>query len=161
MAPPRHRIYGTQRIHVAKTVRAPLKYVYDWCTDYRSDDGRFARSPPRPQYRVVKLSAGRLLRIRLTDTSRADPEVAVDLVRLTPPDAWHTDQIDEGDLETVDYRLTTLGPQRTRLDLLITERWLTPRHPSREELRERAGRSWDRYVAEIESRYRAGTPAKG
>ncbi len=60
-----HRIYATQTLHVSKRIQAPLKYVYDWCTDYRSDDWRLSPSRRRPKFRVVKLSPRRLLRIRL------------------------------------------------------------------------------------------------
>jgi hypothetical protein len=156
-----HRVYSTQRIRLSKNIEAPLKYVYDWCTDYRSDDWTLSPRRPHPQFRVVKLSPRRLLRIRLTPTSGPDPEVAVDVVRLSPPDAWHTDQIDEEDREAVDYRLTALGPRRTRLDLLVTERWLVPKHLSRGETRQRLNGAWNRYVPQIEARYRRGRPAQG
>ena len=87
--------------------------------------------------------------------------MAVDLIRLTPPDAWHTDQIDEQDREAVDYKLTALGPARTRIDLLVTERWLIPQHLSREETLRRVTGAWDRYATQIEARFRAGKPARG
>jgi hypothetical protein len=156
-----HRIYATQRLRVSKVIEAPLKYVYDWSTDYRSDDSRLSRARPPPRFRVVRLSPRRLLRIRLTTTSSRDPEVAVDLVRLSPPNRWHTDQIDEQDRESVDYQLTALGARRTRLDLLVTERWLIPEHLSSEETSRRVQGAWDRYAAEIESRFQSGRPAKG
>jgi len=132
-----HRVYATQRLRLSKSIEAPLKYVYDWCTDYRSDDWTLSQARPHPRFRVVKLSPRRLLRIRLTPTSVGDPEVAVDLVRLAPPDAWHTNQIDERDLEAVDYKLTALGTAKTRIDLLVTERWLTPEHLSRNDTLQR------------------------
>jgi hypothetical protein len=33
-----HRVCSTQAIRLSQTIVAPLKYVYDGCTDYRSDD---------------------------------------------------------------------------------------------------------------------------
>ncbi len=146
---------------MSTVIEAPLPYVYAWCTDYRPSDREFSRAATRPRFRVVRLSPRRLLRIRTTPTGSGDPLVAVDLVRLSPPAAWHTDQIDETDRESVDYRLRRLGPRRTRLDLLVTERWLTPDFPSREELRERLSTVWNRYREAIESDYRAGRPAVG
>jgi len=156
-----HRIYSTQRIRLSKEIAAPLRFVYDWCTDYRSDDWRLSPRRPRPQFRVLKLSSRRLLRIRTTRTAGPDPEVAVDVIRLSPPNAWHTDQIDEEDRESVDYRLTALGPAKTRLDLLVTERWLVPDHPDPAGTLERLKGAWSRYVPQIEARYRSGRRPKG
>jgi len=156
-----HRVYATQVLRVSKVIEAPLNYVYQWCTDYRSDDRKLSRSNPKPRFRVVKLSPRRVLRIRVTPSGKDDPAVAVDVVRLDPPAAWHTDQIDEHDREVIDYRLTALGPAKTRLDLLVTERWVIPEFPSREEVRRRVTAVWDRYAPVIESRYRSGRPARG
>ncbi len=161
MAERGHRFFGTTRVRVTKTVNAPLRYVYDWSTDYRPDDGGLSARRPRPRFRVLRLSKNRVLRIRTTPNGTPDPDVAVDVVRLDPPSRWHTDQIDETDRESVDYRLSALGPKRTRLTLLVTERWLTPDHPTSAELAERLSRGWDRYIGALESRYRAGRPAKG
>jgi hypothetical protein len=161
MADRGHLIYSTQRLRLAREIAAPLSYVYAWCTDYRSDDWRLSTRRPRPRFRVIRLSPRRLLRIRSTPGAAPDPAVAVDLIRLNPPDAWHTDQIDEDDRETVDYRLTSLGPERTRLDLLVTERWLIRDHPSRAETRRRVEGAWERYAPQIEDRFRRGRPARG
>jgi len=156
-----HRIFAIQTLRVSKIIDAPLRYVYGWCTDYRSDDWILSQRRPHPRFRVVKLSPRRLLRIRLTPTPSKDPDVAVDLIRLSPPDAWHTDQIDEEDRESVDYQLTALGKTRTRIDLLVTERWVVPGHLSRPETLRRVQGAWDRYAAQVETRFRSGKPAKG
>ena len=156
-----HRIYATQRLRVSKVIEVPLQYVYDWSTDYRSDDWRLSTKRPRPRFQVVRISPRRLLRIRTTPTGARDPAVAVDVIRLEPPDSWHTDQIDEDDRETVDYQLTRLGPARTRIDLRVTERWISPTFLRREETRQRVRTAWDRYASQIEDRYRRGRPAKG
>jgi hypothetical protein len=156
-----HRIYGTTTVRVSKLIEAPLRYVFEWSTDYREDDGQLSARRPRPRFRVVRLSARRVLRIRITPVRGSDPSVAVDLVRLRPPRSWHTDQIDETDRESVDYRLTSLGRSRTRIELLVTERWLTPEYPTARQLRDRVRGAWDRYGAAIEERFRAGRPAKG
>ena len=95
------------------------------------------------------------------ETDGADPLIAVDLVRLSPPLAWHTDQIDEEDRMAIDYRLTSLGPTKTRIDLLVTERWLVPKHLTRAETRQRVSQTWTRLARLIEERYRKGLPAKG
>jgi len=156
-----HRIYATQTVRVSKTIEAPLRYVYEWATDYRSDDWRLSSRRPRPRFRVLKISPHRVMRIRLTPTGGPDPQVAVDIVRLAPPSAWHTDQMDEDDRETIDYRLVRLGPKRTRLDLLVTERWLIPDYPTRTQVAQRVRNAWNRYGPQIEERFCKGLPAKG
>lgn len=156
-----HRFYAVQRLLVSRTIDAPVRYVYDWCTDYRSDDWKVTKPGTHPRFRVLRPSPHRVIRIRVTPQKSEDPAIAVDLIRLEPPDKWHTDQIDEDDRETVDYKLTPIGPRRTRLDLLVTERWTVPKHLSREEVRQRVSGAWERYAGLIRARYRSGRPAKG
>jgi len=156
-----HRFYGTTTIRVSRVIRAPLRYVYDWCTDYRDDDGRFSKARSPPTYRVTQVSPRRVVRIRIAGGPGRDPAMAVDLVRLNPPYSWHLDQIDETDQQSLDYRLTSLGRKRTRLQLLVTERWVTPDFPTREELRTQVAGTWGRLGAAIEADFRAGRPAKG
>ena len=161
MPPDSRRVYATQRIRIVRTVRAPAAYVYDWCTDYRDDDWKVPRPGTHPQFRVLRLSPHRVIRIRLTPGSGPDPEVAVDLVRLTPPYRWHTDQIDEQELETVDYRVRRRGRERSRLEVRVTDRWMTPHHLARAETARRVRGAWERYAGQIEARYRNGLPARG
>ena len=63
--------------------------------------------------------------------------------------------------QAVDYRLSAVGRGRTRLQLLSTERWLTPDFPTREALRAQIAATWARFAAAIEADYRAGRPARG
>jgi hypothetical protein len=87
--------------------------------------------------------------------------LAVDVVRLNPPHSWHLDQMDETDQQTLDYRVRAVGRTRTRLQLLSTERWLTPEFPTREALRAQIAKTWTRFAAALEADYRAGRPARG
>ena len=154
-----HRIYGTTTVRLSLMIRAPSRYVYDWCTDYRSDDGRFSNS--RTSYRVIRISPRRVVRIRVTRDSGRDPRIAVELVRLNPPHSWHLDQIDETDQQSLDYRVSAVGRVRSRLQLLVTERWVTPEFPTREALRAQVAKTWALFVAALEADYRAGRPARG
>ena len=156
-----HRFYGTTTVRVSLVIHAPSRYVYDWCTDYRSDDGRFSKRRPRPSFRVIRISPHRVLRIRVSRGSGRDPAITVDLVRLNPPHSWHLDQIDETDRQSLDYRVSAVGRARTRLQLLVTERWVTPEFPTPEALRAQVKRTWARFAAAIEADYRAGRPARG
>ena len=153
------RIYSDQRFHLVKVAEVPARFAYDWLTDYRQDDGKFSSS--RPKYRVVKVSDDRIVRIRIVKRKTGSVGVAVDLIRLHPPNAWHTDQIDETDLAAVDYKVTPLGPKRTRIELFILERWMTRQFPSPAEYRKSTSEYWDHLVAGLEKRYTSGRPATG
>ncbi|HTS33917.1 MAG TPA: hypothetical protein VMI55_08315 [Thermoplasmata archaeon] len=87
--------------------------------------------------------------------------LAVDVVRLNPPHSWHLDQIDETDQQALDYRVRAVGRGRTRLELVSTERWVTPEFPSREALRVQIAKTWAGLAAALEADYRAGRPARG
>jgi hypothetical protein len=154
-----HRIYGTATVRVSLVIHAPSRYVYDWCTDYRSDDGRFSNG--RASYRVIKISPRRVVRIRVSGGSGRDPRIAVELVSLHPPRSWHLDQIDETDQQSLDYRVSAVGPGRTRLQLLSTERWVTAEFPTPEALRAQIAKTWAMFAVALEADYRAGRPARG
>jgi len=162
-----HRIYGTTTVRLSRVIRAPSRYVYAWCTDYRSDDARFSTRRPRPSYRVIRISPRRVVRIRVARESGRGAggfdhrRLAVDVVRLHPPRSWHLDQIDETDRQALDYRVTSLGRGRSRLSLVSTEQWLTPEFPTRAALRAQIATTWARFAAALEADYRAGRPARG
>jgi hypothetical protein len=156
-----HRIYGTTTVRISLVINAPLRYVYEWCTDYRDDDGRLSKARTPPTFRVTRVSPRRVVRIRIARGPGRDPAITVERVRLNPPYSWHLDQIDEADQQSVDYRLTSLGRGRARLQLLVTERWVTPEFPTKEELRAQVAGTWGRLGAAIEADFRAGRPAKG
>lgn len=153
------RIFETQTLRISKTANVPLKYAFDWCTDFRSDDGQFSTSKPR--FTVMPLRKNRVARIRSSGRSRKRPTFALELIRLRPPNAWHVDQIDETDLASVDYRLTRVGPRKTRITLSITERWMTPKHPARQDYLRSTSAYWDVLVAALDARYASGLPPRG
>jgi hypothetical protein len=157
-----HRVFGTTTVRVSRVVNAPLRYVYDWCTDYRADDWRLGRrGSVKIAFRVLRISPRRVVRVRVRPNVSKDPDIAVDLVRLDPPADWHTDQIDEADRMAIDYHLVRLGPTKTRLELLVTERWVIRKFPTRSELRRSVSATWERFSNAIEERYRSGAPARG
>ena len=154
------RIFATHMGRLSKVIDAPLAYVYDWCTDFRPDDAKLEGGAKR-RHRVVKVSPQRLVRVKAVDKGAENPVMAVELVRLHPPDAWHKDTIGEGDLDSMDYKLTALGPNKTRFTLSIVERWMVPKFPKKAEWLRSANEYWDELVQAIEQRYRSGRPARG
>ena len=155
----RRRVFATHTGRISKIVNAPIQYVYDWCTDFRSDDGKFSRSKPR--FRVVRVSPRQLVRIGVVSNGAKDPPMVVELVRLSPPNAWHKNQIGGPDIDDIDYKLTALSPKRTRIRLVIVERWLVPKFPKKTDWVRSSSKYWDELVLAIEQRYRSGQPAQG
>ncbi len=153
------KVYATHVGRVTKVIAAPIAYVYDWCTDYRADDGQYSRSKPR--FRVLELRPDRVVRVRYSSPKTKPFAVAVEVVRLRPPNAWHLDQIDESDFNSVDYKLTRLGPKKTRLSITLVERWMVPTYPARSEWVRRASTFWDGLAAAMEASFREGLPARG
>lgn len=153
------RVYATHLARYSKEIAAPIHYVYAWCTDYRSDDGRYSKS--RPRFRVFHPAPGRVVRVRYLNSKARKVPVAVEIIRLRPPNAWHLDQIDEMDFNSVDYGLQRLGPKRTRISVVIVERWMVPNFPRKSKWVRATTVFWDGLVAALESDYRQGRPARG
>ena len=153
------RVFATHTARLSRIVDAPLRYVYDRCTDFRSDQSRVDGSLRTTQ--VVTVTPQQLVRIKVYNSESENPTVVAELVRLNPPNAWHLDWINEEEYDGVDYRLTELGPNKTQVNLVVVKRWLVPKFPKKAESLRVAKAFWDGLAPAIEERYRSGQPAKG
>src|SRR5271169_4859164 len=106
---------------VSKTVNAPLRYVYDWCTDFRDTDPKITGS--KSQRIILEKTRKRVVYAQVYQGADGSQKVAVDIVTLNPPHSWHLDYFGEEDDETGDYRLKSLGRNKTRLDMVFKEKW--------------------------------------
>ena len=76
----------SETYRASKTFNAPLKFVYDWCTDFAEDDLKIIGSKnkrilhEKTNDRVIWTVEGKSL------TGDTDP---VRVVWLSPPNAWH------------------------------------------------------------------------
>ena len=137
-------------IHVSKIINAPVRFVYNWCIDFREDDNKISGSKTRriimqkTKRRVVYISAFRWAR---------NPMFGVNMVTLRPPNRWHLDYVGEEADEVGDYRLTRLGRGRTRLDMTFKEKYKIRGAPTRKEDMNQTNEIWDRYVAALERDY--------
>ena len=138
-------------VHVSKTIHAPLRFVYDWCTDYRETDPKITGSKAnrkilmRTKQRVIYTESYR---------SRGKPRTAVDVVTLYPPKAWHLDFVSDEDDEVGDYVLSPLGPRKTRLDMTFTESYKVAQAPSKAQYASHVSQVWDKYVEALQKEYR-------
>jgi hypothetical protein len=144
-----------QTFHVRAEFRAPIEYVFAWCTDYRPDDAR--REREEYQRRIVSRSKRRVVYEDLGDAepggwwwSRFD-------VTLRPPDRWTAESVGSHRTLRLDYRLTRLGADRTRLDLRWKRRstGLGPVRVSRSEMEKGTTVAWRNFAKALEKDYRS------
>ena len=138
---------------ISKTIVAPLPYVYAWCTDYRDSDPQLTGS--KSQRTVLQKTKKKAIYAQIYDGMDGKKKVAVNIVTLRAPDSWHLDFFGEEDEETGEYRVRSLGKERTRLDMVFREKWKVDSPPSLEEQIEGTGKVWDKYVAALEKDYAA------
>lgn len=137
-------------IHVSKIISAPLKFVYNWCTDFREDDNKITGS--KTKRTILQKMKRRVIYIS-TYRRGGGTRSAVNIVTLRPPRAWHLDFAGQEGEEIGDYRLTSLGRRKTRLDMTFKERYKIREAPTREEDTEDINETWDKYVAALERDY--------
>lgn len=131
-----------------KTIEAPLRRVYDWCTDFRLEGSDGGGSTTNR--RILESTRTRSVFVDLFEGARGKPGVAVNVVSLSPPNAWHLDLYGDPRNETVDYNLTSLGKARTRLDMRF-------RVGLSEIERVWFSKLWDRWASELEEEYMSHT----
>ena len=144
----------SRTIRVSKIIHAPVRFVYNWCTDFRKDDNKLSGSKTRRiivqkgKRRVIYISA-----FKWAGRSR----YGVQIVTLRPPNRWHLDYAGEDADEVGEYQLTKLAPRRARLDMTFKERYKIRGAPTRKEETKQTNEVWDRYVAALERDYSRST----
>ncbi|MGI0156308.1 MAG: hypothetical protein ACREDE_09305, partial [Thermoplasmata archaeon] len=108
--------------HVKAEFEAPLPFVFTWCTDFDPHDDR--REKDHYTRKVIERTSRRVVYEDLVDSRRGWNWARHD-VTLRPPDRWHSDSVGSHRSLTIDYVLTPIGADRTRLDL----RWRRRRTP--------------------------------
>ena len=139
--------------HVSKVCNAPLKFVYDWLTDYREDDNLITGS--KKQFKILQKTKRRVIYLS-TYEREGKTMSAVKMVTLRPPKAWHLDQVGEEEDVIGSYKLTRVGPRKTKLDMTFTEKYKISDAPTKEEDRNHTDQMWDKFVAALEKDYGSG-----
>jgi hypothetical protein len=141
------------------TFNAPIKFVYDWCTDYREDDPQLYGA----SYRRIILDKTKKRVIYASNKQGSDgsQKLAVRIVTLSPSThSWHLDYFAEEDLEQGEYKLKKLGKEKTRLDMVFKNKWKNGTGPSREEFVSSTKSSWDAFAPALERDYALKWPYK-
>ncbi len=139
--------------HVRAVFRAPLDYAFSWCTDYDPNDDR--REKDHYSRKIIERRSRRVVFEDLTDS----PEGwnwARHVVTLFPPDRWHSESVGSHRDLTIDYRLTALSAERTRLDFRWRRRRtaLASSAASKRAIEQSSTEAWRRFARELEKDYR-------
>jgi hypothetical protein len=135
---------------VSKIIKAPLRYVYNWCTDYREDDPKITGTTTK---RKILLRTKNRVIYTSNYVTNGKARTAVNVVTLYPPKAWHLDFIGDEDDEIGDYNLKALNPRLTKLQMKFTEHYKTPNVPTKAQDIAHTREIWDKYVVALERDY--------
>ena len=137
--------------HLTKVLNAPLQFAYEWCTDFREDDPKIIGSKNRR--RILEKTKERVI-YTIRYKSGGKTWNAVNIVTLHPPAAWHLDSRGDEDDEVGEYRLSKLGPRKTKLEMTFVERWKVRDYQPRAEYLKHIHNIWDKYAAALQRDYR-------
>ena len=140
--------------HVTATFRAPLDFVYRWCTDYSSEDPGLERKSFRRK--VIEHTRRRAVFEDLEET-RAGWDWSRDVVTFHPPRAWELLERGNRSEAAARYRLSERADGLVQLDIWWRRRTLIgpPAALSKAERERRSTISWRHFARALERDYRA------
>jgi len=138
---------------IRATFRAPLPFVFAWCTDYSASDPAIEKDDYRR-----RLLSRTPREVRYEDLTEGDEGWMWSrwTVALRPPDAWQGRAIGNYRNWVVDYRLRPLPDGRTELHLRGRRRpaVLGESNPPRKRLEAELSATWKRFAKALEADYR-------
>jgi hypothetical protein len=146
--------------HASAEFRAPLRFVFDWCTDYTPEDGPIGREP---YLRKVIHRGPRLVILEDLEETERGWDWARLWVKLQPPRRWRCETIGSYHDFTINYELSPLPNGRTRLDLSwkLRSTRLEKNRPERHSMERSANRAWRYRRLALERDYRASRSRSG
>ena len=140
----------------SKTFRAPLDYVFQWCTDFREDDGEMVGSKAKRTF--VERTDKRIIWVAEYKEKGKNKE-GVRVVWLHPPDAWHLDTCGDG-REVGEYKLAVKGKNKTRLDMKFRISYDSKDEaPDKKKWEKDVDEEWDTFASHLENDYKASAHA--
>jgi hypothetical protein len=147
------------RYTIRTTFHAPLDFVYRWCTDYSAGDAQLEGEAY--ERRILRRTPREVV---YQDLSTADGgwSWTQHVVRLLPPDRWHSESVGSHREITLDYRLRSLAGERTQLTLTAVRRpcGIGTRNPSKSGWEASVRASWRHFGRALEREYRGRRSAK-
>jgi hypothetical protein len=141
---------------VSKSFKAPLDYVFGWCTDFREDDGKMTGSKAKRKF-IERTDKRIVWSVEYKENGK--PVEGIRVVWLHPPDSWSLDTCGDH-RELGEYNLTKKGKNKTRLDMKFRVSF-----DSKEEVDDRkkwekeASEEWDIFRRYLENDYKASLRA--
>jgi len=99
--------------------RAPLDFVYRWCTDFSDKDAVYEGDTY--ERRILRRTSKQVVYEDLQETANGWLW-ARHVVTLLPPNRWHSDSVGSHRDIRLDYRLSRVGAEGTRLTLKARRR---------------------------------------
>ena len=144
--------------HVVVEIRAPLAFVFRWCTDYTPEDARYGGEDKtiHLKRKIIERRKRRIVFENVYDEGKGwgwERHV----VTLQPPNRWHSEGHGNYHESVLNYQLTPLSAEATRFEM----RWKSrpvglfrgarPRAPVIERYVEQL---WKKRARALESEYR-------
>ncbi|MCI4324473.1 MAG: hypothetical protein L3K00_01080 [Thermoplasmata archaeon] len=140
---------------VRATFRAPLPFVFRWCTDYSPEDPTLEKE--KFERRILLQKGRKVVYEDLTDTGDGWMWSRT-AVTLQPPNRWHADAMGNYRTWSLDYELRSLSDGRTELRLQGVRRATAlGKNPPKARLERELRVTWANYAAALERDYRAST----
>jgi hypothetical protein len=144
---------------IRATFRAPLPYVYRWCTDYTPGDARLEKD--EYDRKIVKRGARTVVFEDLYELPKGWIWSRHE-VTLHPPDRWHAESVGSHRTWSLDYTLRPLPDGRTELTLRGTRRptAIGAPNPPAERMERQLRKAWANFGRSLEKDYRK-RPGRG
>jgi len=135
---------------VTKIIRAPLKFVFEWCTDFREDDAEILGSNNKIQ--IAEKNESQVIRLVESDTKFGVIKNR-QVITLNPPNKWHVERVGDEANISGDYELTESN-SHTNLKMNFRHEYNMPEFvQTTEKRRERFGMMWDNIIKALENDY--------
>jgi len=147
-------VFPASRYEIRSKFRAPLPFVFEWCTDYSSDDPRLEKE--NYTRKILGRKGRRVTYEDLYDTPNGWMW-SHQTVTLHPPNRWHAEALGNYREWSLEYTLKELPDGRTELTLR-GQRRPTPlggRNPPKARLERELRASWRNFGRALERDYRA------
>lgn len=127
---------------ISQTFEVPLSFAYRWCTDFTDGDPKLIGAPYTRH--IIEKTKSRAVWIQYYARDDVQKE-GVRIVTFKPPDSWHLESINEELYRTGDYKLTSLGRQKTELQIRLRTKYISVPAEPKSNLTEVLAEDWDKY----------------
>jgi hypothetical protein len=145
---------------VHATFDAPLAFVYRWCTDYTPQDARLEGDDY--ERRILRRTSREVVYEDLVE-GEDGWFWSHHVVRLSPPNHWHSDTVGSHRAYALDYWLKKLPGNRTELVLRARRRpyGVGGKNPPKAKWERSVAASWKKFGRELERDHKKAHAKRG